>query len=380
MSASERESGVLNPPAAAPEADLSAAYGALASAALKILQEKELSQVLQTICEEACRVLGAERSLIQQESADASGGYDTSVLCVHKIPPDFVEALLRRRTPSILTDVLKQSEVEVIEDTSQDARAFDPKAVRKAGHRTACFIPLNAGEAPFRALVLYHLSPREYSARDRELARAFGELAALAIENARLVGALETRIGEQESLGRALRHVTSERGAEEIVQAVLAESGRVMGTDRCSVMLPDAETGEPRQFVSQGISTEFNERLAALPEPFPVGMAYLSNPGREAPEIIPDATTDPAFGPIQAGEGHRTIAAFPLRARGRNIGVLFYFWTSLEEIGADRIALGQAFASQVAVALDRARSVAEAERRAAHLSIAGEIAKAVGST
>ncbi|MEE9274729.1 MAG: GAF domain-containing protein, partial [bacterium] len=61
-------------------------------------------------------------------------------------------------------------------------------------------------------------------------------------------------------------------------------------------------------------------------------------------------------------------------------GVLFYFWTSPEEIGADRIALGQAFAGQVAVALDRARSVAEAERRAAHLSIAGEIAKAVGST
>ena len=41
-------------------------YALLASTARKILEEKDLSKVLRVICEEACRLLQADRSMISR--------------------------------------------------------------------------------------------------------------------------------------------------------------------------------------------------------------------------------------------------------------------------------------------------------------------------
>lgn len=53
----------LPPPAISPT-ERASSWGSLASTARKILEEKDISQVLRTVCEEACHVLGADRSLI----------------------------------------------------------------------------------------------------------------------------------------------------------------------------------------------------------------------------------------------------------------------------------------------------------------------------
>ncbi len=66
--------------------------------------------------------------------------------------------------------------------------------------------------------------------------------------------ALKTRLVEQEGLVSALEQVTSDVEVEAVIESVLGESTRVMGTDRCAVMLPDAkgDAGLSRQQAEDG--------------------------------------------------------------------------------------------------------------------------------
>ncbi|MFQ5693145.1 MAG: GAF domain-containing protein, partial [Nitrospinota bacterium] len=228
-------------------------------------------------------------------------------------------------------------------------------------------LPLISQGALLGMLGLYASRGQGLSEEGFELLKSFADQAAVAIQNARQVESLKARVREQEGLAGALHHIPSGLNVEEVVQAVLAETERVMGTNRCTVMLPDDRTGRLRVAASQGVSAEFIEGLAALPDPFPVGRAYLSDPERDAPTVIPDVGADPAFGETQAREGHRSMAAFPLRVGGRNIGALFFFWTSARKLDGRSLALGQALADQVAVAIQNARLYAEAQRRATTL-------------
>jgi PAS domain S-box-containing protein len=374
------QSLAATPPAPyAPEVNPVSGYALLAATARKILEEKDIIQVFRTICEESCRVLGADRSMIAR--VHAGDPIEREILYSYQLPSEYIEALEKYRGPSLLTvQAFQSGRLEVVSEPDLEDKVFSADTARKAGHKTICLIPLTVGKKSYGVLALYYLVPREYSLEDRHLAEDLGELASLAIEKSELVEALEVRIDGQESLQRALRQIISGRDVNEIVRNVLSESERVMGTNRCSVMLPEARTGELQLFVSKGISSDFVDQLSALPEPYPIGQDYVSNPEKEEPTVIVDATADLIFGAVHAAEGHRTLAAFPLRVEGGNIGALFYFWTSQQEIDDQKLSLGQAFADGVAVAIENARLYRESEKRAMHLELANEIARAVCSS
>ncbi|MDA0999289.1 MAG: GAF domain-containing protein [bacterium] len=340
----------------------------------RVLSETDLSRVLQIICEEAVGVLGANRSMLLRLRAD--GGHE--VAGSYGMPEEFAAAAAAHRGPSVLRDILKRGEIEVVPEVSRDFRSFQHDVSRQSGHVTLCAIPLEAAGAPIGGLFIYFLRKRNFTLHERRLATSFGQLAALMIEKAELVSSLESRVDEQRSLERALRHIASNQKVDEIIQAVLSESKPIMGTDRCSVMLPHQKTGELRLFIGQGISASFVDKLAALPEPFPIGSRYVSNPSMDKPTIIPDATQDPVYGKIQAEEGNQTMAVFPLRLKDRNLGAMFFFWPHPQEIGAQKIALGQTYAYQVAIAFEKAR-LFEEERDSRNflMSVIGDAADAV---
>ncbi len=158
----------------------------LASTARKILEEKDLTRVLQAICEEACSVLRADRAMVTKVHIEGKG-VRREIAYAHNYPPEFIEALQATRADSILADVIRSGGIEVIPLIEDDPRVFDAGAIRRAGHRTVCFLPLLIHEpVPYGALVLVHLTQTDYSADDLKLAEAFGELASIAIENSRL--------------------------------------------------------------------------------------------------------------------------------------------------------------------------------------------------
>jgi len=330
------------------------------------------------ICEEACRIIGADQSHVFR--IRQSGSLQREVLYSHNIPQDFIDLLLADRAGSLVVDVFKTQQMEIFSEPEVRLKKFAPDDVRRFGIRTVCAIPIIVEGNSYAALVLHHFVERDYSAEDRQLAEAFGDLASIAVEKARLVESLESRVAEGEGLVSALGKITSGKDVNEIIQEVLAGSRPLMGTDRCAIMLPDEASGVLRLFASRGISSEFVENLSKLPRPFPIGQSYLSNSSLDEPSIVPDATANLEYGPVQAREGHRTMAAFPLRLEEKNIGALFFFWTTPQELEGQRISLGRAIADQAAIVLENTRLHKATEERAARLEVIGNIAKIAASS
>lgn len=336
-------------------------FDLLAVAVRKMMKEPDAARVYRAVCEESCRLLGADRSMIFRLRRGEP--VSREILHSHRLPAEYLEAVERKLGASDLSkSVIHSGRLAVVGESDFENRIVLTREARAAGHKTICFIPLVVEGEPFAILALYHLVPCEYGGEDRRLAAALGEFASLAIEKSRWAEALASRMEGRERLHRALRRIFSSPGENEILQAVLAESEHVMGTDRCCVVLADERKGTPRVCASQGISSEFVERIAALPEPFPIVQAYFRNSGKEGPTIIPDVDADPDLGPAHHAEGHRMLAAFPLRAKGRNIGLLFFFWVFPREMDEELRSMGEAFAGGVAAAVEYAGIRGEADK------------------
>ncbi len=320
--------------------------------ALRVSSSLRPSEVLESIAKTTVELLDWSQSRIylleavtDQLICKASHGITTSVHDAQypmKVGMGVGGEVARSRKPHISPDVQKNPKwLNVPWVRSLDLHSF------------ICVPLLSSGEV---LGIINCLSQRvdQFGDADLRLLESLAGHAAIAIEKAQHVESLKARIEEREGLVGALGHVASGLDVETIIQAVLSESARVMGTNRCSVMLPDPQSGDPRLFTSQGISSNFVEGIATLPEPFPLGRAYLFDPARAEPTVISDVQSNTLFGEVHAREGHRSLAAFPLRLGNRNIGVLFYFWTAPQTLDDQQLLLGQAFAEQVAIAIENA--------------------------
>ncbi|MBI2880537.1 MAG: PAS domain S-box protein [Candidatus Tectomicrobia bacterium] len=338
----------------------------------------DLPAILQRIVQESLRILKADRgALFLRHPENDTLQIGASI----GLSQNYRDAVSRNWRELPIGRLMREPEVFSWRDVGADAQFKRIETeIALEGFRSAAAVALFMQGVFLGWLSLYFNESRELSDREKSALQGFADLAAVAIEETRHVRLLKARLLEQESLVGALGHIPSGLDVDQVIQAVLRESARVMGTDRCSIMLPDARTGEPRLFMSRGISPEFVGRIASLPEPFPLGRAYLADPKRDAPTLCPDVGAEPMSGEIHLREGHRSLAAFPLRVAEKNIGVLLYFWTTPQTFGDQQLRLGQAFADQVAISIANARLFAEARRRATSLQVLDEIAKAMAST
>ena len=94
-------------------------------------------------------------------------------------------------------------------------------------------------------------SRASFSVEEVDLARAFAEQAALAIENARLHAEVEQRMRENERRRRVaegmrdlLASVNSTRSLDEVLDLVLAQATDLLGSDAGSVLLLDGQDGQ----------------------------------------------------------------------------------------------------------------------------------------
>ncbi len=170
---------------------------------------------------------------------------------------------------------------------------------------------------------------------------------------------LNRRMTEKEALNRIIQQIASGERPEDVVNAVLFESEEAMGTDRAIVNLKDPVSFEPVVYASRNVPGSFLEELRALPESHPITRKYLADNNFDSPTLISDAPSQMIFGDIQQRAGHRSMAVFPIREEEENLGTLAFYFPTTQKLDEHRIALGQTLASQVAIALERARLLKE---------------------
>ena len=208
-------------------------------------------------------------------------------------------------------------------------------AYAATGSRPSASSPWCSGTGSSGLLVLYHETRREWPAEELELAAAFADQMASAIENARLYEAtvdLAARLRAIQDLGARLNRIQDVQG---IAEAIVAEARSLIDHDNIRVYRVDhaTQTCEPIAFqgVFMGVEDVSIDLLRCKVGEGLTGWVAEHNEAL----VIGDAETDPRRVLIGPTDGPESMLLVPMAYDDRVEGVIV-----LAKLGRDRFSAG----------------------------------------
>ena len=305
--------------------------------------------------------LGADAGAIRLLSED---GADLVRLGIEGYPGDMLAAVAERlpmASPSPLCAAVRTGRPVFLADAAAYARRFPAFAARPAasGYRAAAALPLIVDGRVLGGLALSYVGPRRFDRPHRAYAATLADLAAQALDRARLYEAERGRAEAAEAMAAMGSALGAALEPERLYEAILEQVTRVVPCDHASVVMYDgghltfvATRGEPR--VAPGTS-------------FPPGALWLPDE-RRAPVYVPDAPELPgwvAVPPLTGALDTRSLIAVPLRIDGRIVGSFDVGSRTPRFYTPDHLRLVARFAEHVTLALRNARLYAAERERAA---------------
>ncbi len=182
---------------------------------------------------------------------------------------------------------------------------------------------------------------------------------------------LARRLRELEALYRVTEAVGRATRIDEVYAEALEGLADALDVKRLSILLLD--NADVMRFGAwRGISATYRRAVEGH-------SPWATDVVDPQPVLVPDAHADAsleALLPVLDAEGIRSLAFLPLCARGRLLGKFMLYYPERHTFTAEEIRLGQAIASEVALALTRLRDeeeVRERAERAAFLASAAAI-------
>jgi len=218
-----------------------------------------------------------------------------------------------------IVDVLADPEFELHE------------ARRVAGYRSALAVPMLREDELVGVFFLWRTEVRAFTDKQIDLVTTFADQAGIAIENARLLGELQTRnadltesLEQQTATSEILRAISRSPTDVQPVFAMLARSAMQLCDGQfCFVVQFDGtylRFGAVHGLTSEGLAAF----QAALPRPAGEDTAAGRAVLRGALIQIPDVLEDPAYGVLGVAEAvtYRSLVAVPMLRDGRAIGAI----------------------------------------------------------
>ena len=250
---------------------------------------------------------------------------------------------------------------------------YDPRTLEGlqsvARYRSILGVPILREGRPVGVIGCGRREVRPFTATQIELVKSFADQAAIALENVRLFGELESRnrdLGEaleqQTATAEVLGVINSSPGdLAPVFEAILEKAHALGGASRGTLFLFDGEVfraaathGYPEGLPARprAINVSEDPRLAAL-----VAGERLIH--------VPDLTQldDPIARAVAGRGGMRTNLLLPLRKDGAILGVLSCNRPEVRPFGDKQIALLENFAAQAVVAIENARLLNELRER-----------------
>jgi GAF domain-containing protein/DNA-binding response OmpR family regulator len=339
----------------------------------------DLQPVFTSLVENAVRLCEAERGVILRfdgEQLRYAVGHNVSSALV-----DFFEqnpirpgrntnagraALLRRTVHN--HDVLSDPEY------TYGGHRVDP-------YRTVLAVPMLRAEELLGVILIYRHEVRPFADDQVALMETFADQAAIAIENARLLGELQAK---NASLTEALEQQTATGEILRVISSSPTDVQPVFDTIlRSAVQLSGAQFGLLYRFddtllhlvAHHGVPPDILEMLREVYPMRPTrahasGRAIL---GREVAEI-PDVRQDAEYQQeVAVRAGWRSLLSVPmLRADGAPIGVIVIERSEPGRFAANHIELLKTFADQAVIAIQNVRLFTELEARNHELRVALE--------
>lgn len=311
-----------------------------------ISSELDLPSILQTVVRLAVEVAGAEAGSMSLLNAN---GDALAYPYLYNLPKE-----LGHQTPArsegIVWTIFTSLRPLLIDDYPAHPNA-DPLWVAAGIHK--CFgVPVVAGGACLGSLgVFLYSADRSFDPRDMALVEMMGRQAGVALQNARLFEAARRRAAEAETLRQAASAVNSALEINAVLNKILEQLENVIPSDSSAIFLNEED--HLRIHAARGISN-----LAQLmrQEYSPQNPLFAEIDRTQAPVIVADSQLDSRFEHWGQATGrmHGWIG-LPLRARDQRIGYLTVDSHLVDAYRQSDADLAQAFADEVAIALENAR-------------------------
>ena len=312
---------------------------------------QELEQVLQVrkamlaeVDEEARRARGfASHGIDEEWWKDVSLDLDRDT--------SGIVTVVRDRAPFAVFDV--QAAPNVNQELAAAVRA-----------RSAAFVPLMSEGRCTGVLAVASEEPRLFSAAELELMVDLANETALALGRTRSKAALQAALDRERLLAEVGRRVRSELDLDTLFQVAVEEVGRGVGVTRCFIRLEDESGRLPvrAEWNAPGVesASPSAERLPVSNLAARLGRTVTIEDALTAPEL-----DDPTLGgrDTLVDLGTRAVLATPIVVFDRMIGIFGLHRSEPGRWDAGEVALSEAMAREVGLAIHTARLLRQNERR-----------------
>ncbi|MDE3024821.1 MAG: GAF domain-containing protein, partial [Acidobacteriota bacterium] len=262
------------------------------------------------------------------------------------------------REPSGIATAVRSVEGFAVED-AEDAR-INPRLAGAIGAKSAAFIPLASADGVIAVIsVATSEEKRVFTADELTLMQTLASEATIALERTRSTIALAEALDRERlvlSIGRRLR---TELDLGDALQAAVAEAGRALGAVRCFVRV---HRDDKRSIISEW-TAEGVDRLSGDVE-LPVSGIAAREKRTVAIVDVDDAPELEAAGvTFLRSVGARSVASTPVRGDGPQLGVLTAQRSAPGAWTRGDLALLEAVAVEVGLALRLGRLVDENRER-----------------
>lgn len=284
--------------------------------------------------------------------------------------------VVNSRKPVIISDVRGQTPM---------ARAFqqttgDELETTYGYIRSWMGVPLIVKGQVIGMLTLDHSQPNFYTRRHAELAWAFADQAAVALENARLYRAEADRLDEAqrrrevaEGLRDILANLNSELPMPQVLDYIATLARRLLGTDAVAIYRLDADTNLLRIQAAQGLDADYVANMSVGVGYGAVGQAVVTREPvaiSDLPAGVPDmgdCVVEPTRWALlkHLGARYRALLGIPLIVKGEIYGGIALYYRNVRQFTADEVQLATMFGAQTALAIENDRLRAQAEQAAA---------------
>jgi signal transduction histidine kinase/HAMP domain-containing protein len=296
----------------------------------------------------------------------------------------------------ILWDELRAGRGIVVDDVSGDSafaaayrEATRPEApeLHRQG-RSWMAVPMMTQGRVTGWLAVTHREPGRYSDAHLSVARAMASQAAVALENARLYETAQQRARELSTLLEVSLNAAASIELGPLVNLVLRELDGVIPHDRVAIQTyekgyltvlaardasPAGEKAEGRDGYRVRVADDFF--ATRFPDRIPAIIDDILDEGDLAKEFRAIAHPHINSGLVPRG----SYMAIPLMSRDHIVGLLTLMRDQPGFYTVDHASLGRAIGSQIAIAVDRARSFEREARRARELSTLLDVSRGVAS-
>ena len=262
----------------------------------------------------------------------------------------------------------RDGQIRVVQDAGTTATSPQLRAIfAREGIQTVCFVPVVFRERMLGLLVLYHETRNEWPAEELELAGAFADQMASAIENTRLYEAtvdLAARLRAIQDLTARINRIQDVRG---IAEAMVAELRTLIDHNNIRVYRVDHATGMCEPIAFQGVFMGVDKPdMALLRCRIGEGLTGWVAENNQS-LVIGDAGNDPRRVLVGSNEGPESMLLVPMTYDDRVEGVIVLAKLGRNRFTADHEATLSIFAGHAAQAFVNADNAERVRRQQVEL-------------